>query len=228
MLIKMLLPILLSTISFFCQAMIMIGVGEWSPYVNNEHTGLADKRVSCLLNSAGIEYEYKFYPWSRVYRLIASKQLDISYPWSRNEERNHQVLFSDAILFDREVLVYQSNKGIKINSLNDLKKYRVGALNGFSHVEYLEKNNITPAAKVKTEEQLLGMLYSGRVEVIPINISILERIIPNLTEVQIQNLEISSINFIVNTMHIIAKKDDAGHILIDKINKEISKNKCKA
>ncbi|MFQ2386850.1 substrate-binding periplasmic protein [Aeromonas dhakensis] len=206
----------------------MIGVGEWSPYVNNEHTGLADKRVSCLLNSAGIEYEYKFYPWSRVYRLIASKQLDISYPWSRNEERNHQVLFSDAILFDREVLVYQSNKGIKINSLNDLKKYRVGALNGFSHVEYLEKNNITPAAKVKTEEQLLGMLYSGRVEVIPINISILERIIPNLTEVQIQNLEISSINFIVNTMHIIAKKDDAGHILIDKINKEISKNKCKA
>lgn len=227
MLTKVFLPILLSILSFFCQAVVTVGVGEWIPYVNKEHTGIADKRVSCLMKAAGIDPEYKFYPWSRVYKLLTSKQLDISYPWSRNEERSSHVLFSDAILFDKEVLVYKNGKGIVINSIHDLKKYKVGTLNGFAHVAYLEKNNITPTAKVKTEEQLIGMLYSGRVDVVPINLSILERIIPDLEEVQIQKLEISSINFMVSTMHIIAKKDGIGQLLIDKINKEISKNICK-
>ncbi|MDM5064009.1 transporter substrate-binding domain-containing protein [Aeromonas salmonicida] len=218
--------ILFCTLPFLSLASINVGVDIWEPYVKADRTGIADKKVSCLMREAGLTPIYKNYPWPRIYKMIRGGEIDISYPWSYTPERDGDVIFSNAIIYDKEVLLHLRDTPIEWTDISDLSKYRIGSQIGYSHVEILAMNNITPAVKVKTEQQLLGMLFSRRIDTFPINASVLDILIQSLSAEKITQLEVSAVPFQRNSMHIISTNDDKGKVLIEKINNVLSRRVC--
>lgn len=216
----------LAMFSVVSSAHILIGLDDWEPYVNADRTGIADKKALCLMHIAGITPSYKKYPWPRIYKMITEGEIDISYPWSITPERSKDIIFSDAIFHDKEVLVHLRGTPIEWSNISDLSKFRVGAQIGYSHLQLLERNGVTPAVKVKTEKQLLGMLYSKRIDVFPINNSVLEHLVTSVSLDKRLLLEVSAKEFKVNTMHMISKNSKQGELLIKKINLAISSGLC--
>ncbi|MCZ4335690.1 transporter substrate-binding domain-containing protein [Aeromonas hydrophila] len=208
----------------FCY--ISIGVDDWPPYVKMDSSGLIDRKVSCLLDKIGIVPIYKKYPWPRIYKMIKRGELDMSYPWAKTPQRSREVLFSYPILYDKEVFIYLSSNPIKWRVLSDLSNYRVGAQIGYSHVELLERNSVIPAVQVRTESQLMGMLFSKRIDVFPINLAVLEKLISSLSDEQASQLKISEFVLSENSMHLIFSNNNKGREIMNMINQIITSGVC--
>jgi polar amino acid transport system substrate-binding protein len=218
--------ILLSSLPFISFSDILVGVDDWNPYVKKDRTGVIDRKVSCILDKAGIVPKYKTYPWPRIYKMIESGELDMSYPWAKTPQRSSEVIFSYPIIYDKEVFVYLNSNPVSWSRLSELSIYRVGAQIGYSHVELLKRNNVIPTVQVRTENQLMGMLFSKRIDTFPINKSVLEKLIPSLTLEQVSQLEISKYTLAENSMHLIFHKNEKGRKIIEKVNNIISSGVC--
>lgn len=212
--------------SSFASVNVNVGIDVWEPYVNADRTGVADKKFLCVMREAGILPTYKKYPWPRIYKMVRDGEIEISYPWSRTVERSNEVIFSDAILYDKEVLLHLQDTPIEWGTISDLARYRIGSQIGYSHTQLLEENDVTPVVKVKTEEQLLGMLFARRIDTFPINASVLDILIQSLSAEKRTQLEVSAVPFQRNSMHIISKDNDKGKVLIAKINDVLSRHVC--
>ncbi len=178
------------------------------------------------MREAGILPTYKEYPWPRIYKMVRDGEIEISYPWSRTVERSNEVIFSDAILYDKEVLLHLQDTPIDWGTISDLASYRIGSQIGYSHVQLLEENGVTPVVKVKTEEQLLGMLFARRIDAFPINASVLDSLLASLSVDKRKILEVSAVPFKRNSMHIITTRNESGEVLIRKINEALTFTSC--
>jgi len=104
---------------------------EWEPYnftVDGKPSGLAVEMVELLLKEAGIKSEIKFFPWNRAYNMAISDPNVMIFSMGRNAEREGMFKWVFKVA-PREMYFYKlkARKDIKGTSINDLKKYMIGA-----------------------------------------------------------------------------------------------------
>lgn len=93
-------------------------------------TGFATEKIRMIMDRAGIDYQIEILPWQRAYTLAERTASTCVYSTTRVPER--EALFkwigptheNDWTLFGR------ADRDYKIASIEDARKYRIGAYNG--------------------------------------------------------------------------------------------------
>lgn len=204
----------------------LVGIDVWPPDTLEDRSGIADKKAECIFNKAGIDVTYKKYPWARIYDMVTYGELQLSYGWVITEKRMHDITFSEPMLQSREYLVYLKDNPISWGDIKDLEKYRIGGLIGYSHLDIMDENGITPSTKVKSEGQLMEMLFAKRIDAFPIREQVLNEMRRTLPTEKPNLLETGEKPFSESSLHIISPKNKTGVELIDKINAAINSSVC--
>lgn len=149
---------------------------EWEPY-NFQKDGVvkgisADMLVLILerIGSAQGRNDIRIYPWARAYKMIQQNSGTLLFTTTRTRERDKIFKWVGPI-FEVEYFIYAlKNRNIKINSYEDLRKYKIGTLRGDVVEDLLVKNagmKISDFDQVSSNIQNTRKLWVGRIDLVP-------------------------------------------------------------
>jgi len=119
----------------FSQEKILISTGEWPPYTSEKmkHFGYSLHVISKAFETQGYQVEYKFLPWKRAYVMAELGKFTGSAAWFLNKKRQEEFYFSEPVSASTTVLFHRKDKVVEWNTLEDLKKYRIGITHGYTY-----------------------------------------------------------------------------------------------
>lgn len=147
---------------------ITIVTEEFPPYSysdNGKITGIGTETVFAVLNDLKIKPEIKIYPWARAYKMALSQKNVLIFTISRTQQRENlfkwvgPVAPSSVALFS-----LQKRDDMTINSLNDAKKYKIGAVREDARTQYLLSKDFTRIDQVTNDTQNLKKLLANRID----------------------------------------------------------------
>jgi polar amino acid transport system substrate-binding protein len=96
---------------------------------NGIRKGMAVEVVQATLKELSIDSRISLYPWARAYWMASHEKNTLIFPMSRTRERESMFKWVGAIAPNTSYLFALSSRtDIKIESLDDLKKYTIGTL----------------------------------------------------------------------------------------------------
>jgi len=96
---------------------------------SNDVDGFTTEIVKEALKLTPYQYQIKIYPWSRSFFLAQSKENTCIYLMSRDKERENKFRWIAPIVSTNDYFIGLSERtDITINSIEDVKKYRVAVL----------------------------------------------------------------------------------------------------
>ena len=96
---------------------------------SNDVAGFTTKVIQAALKLTPYQYQVKIYPWSRSFALAKVKENTCIYLISRDKEREESFQWVAPILSTNDYFIGLSSRtDIKINSIEDVKKYKVAVL----------------------------------------------------------------------------------------------------
>lgn len=132
----LLLPLLSLSFSLPVAAQsVIIANGDWAPYLGKDlpHGGPVAHLVSEAFATQGWTVTYDYLPWKRGYLMAEKAQLDGSIVWSRNEEREAVMLYSDSVVHLDTVVFYENSRPVTWEEPEDLKGLRLGGVLGYDY-----------------------------------------------------------------------------------------------
>ena len=103
---------------------------EFPPFQYSENSkivGASAEIVEAIMAIANVSYEVKSYPWARSYALVQEQPNTMIYSISRRPAREKLFKWAGIILPSRySVFSLKNRPEVKINALEDMKKYRIG------------------------------------------------------------------------------------------------------
>ncbi len=147
---------------------IQIVTNDFPPYSykdNGKFKGLATEVVEAILADLGLKNEIKQYPWARAYKIVTSQKNVLIYPLARTPVREGVFNFIGEVA-PRTMYFYKlkSRSDIKIESLEDLKKYKHGVVKGYATHKKLIKLGIDNIQTVVNDIQNIQKLARGRID----------------------------------------------------------------
>ena len=186
---------------------------DWEPFdfmENGQAKGLSIDYLNLVAKKVGLNIEYiNGYSWDELMEMTEAKEIDISHSLSISPERSKFLNFTDSYL-DIPMVYYGQKGTAPINSMEDLKGKRMGALNGILSTEiYKEKYpHLTLVEFEKVKDGFL-LLSAGEIDVYPVPLPQANYVIINNF---ITNVEIISTKFFPEivkdtSLHLAARKD---------------------
>ena len=119
---------------------------EYPPYnysEDGEVVGFCTDVVKEILKRAKVEYTIHSYPWADSYKMAQTETNVLIYSIGRNVEREPLFKWVDVIA-RTEVYFYKlkSRVDIKIKTFDDIKKYKIGAVQDDFRAQWLIKQGI--------------------------------------------------------------------------------------
>ena len=146
---------------------------EWPPYnfqQKGKIVGISTELVEATLQDAGYEYEIKSLPWKRALVTTQKTPLTMMFTTARTSEREDLFKWVGPI-HKGSVYLYKlkENSKLLIGSFEDIKRHRVAVLRGGAVESFLKNNGINEKSyiPVSYSENLIPMLFAGRVDLIP-------------------------------------------------------------
>ncbi len=108
---------------------------------NREATGFSTVIVKELLERSGLgitDGKIKVYPWARAYLILQKEKNVMLFSTTRSKEREKMFKWVGPIA-SRTIWFWKltKRKDINVNSLEDIKQYRVGAVREFASARYM-------------------------------------------------------------------------------------------
>ena len=126
--------------------------------------GIAVDIVREMYKRAGIKYSMTLrFPWERIYKLALEKPDYGVFVTARLPERENAFKWVGPIGPDDWVLLARGDSPIALKSLDEAKKYRVGAYKGDAMAEYLAEHGFEPALALRDQENA-GKLQKGEID----------------------------------------------------------------
>ena len=157
---------------FICILLVLTGLAdaqqvtiyteEFPPFNFTEKgkiTGVSSEVVQHVMAGTGIDYQIKSLPWAQAYDLAQKESNTLIFSIGRTSSRESLFKWIGILTpTTYSVMALQSRSEIKINSLEDLKKYKIGTTkddiveswlidNGFSPTELLRSSGEHAALK---------------------------------------------------------------------------------
>lgn len=150
---------------------VYLDIGEWPPFTSEQEqdSKIAEVLVEEALKEVNLKVEFGYYPWKRSYERVRLGQSDGTFPWFINEDRgDHQyfIISNEWVIQDKEVFFYRKDRSFDWKNFDDLKKYTLGGVVGYSHVHHLSKQGIQLSV-VSKEIHNLRKLMAGRIDASP-------------------------------------------------------------
>lgn len=114
---------------------IKIATLEWPPYTcaRCPEGGVASKVLKEYLNKQGYEVELSFYPWARAVKLTENNQVDALWPCWPNDVAGTKLKIGTPFFKSTFGFVTRKSGNINLQLLDDLVKYRTGAVSGYGY-----------------------------------------------------------------------------------------------
>lgn len=120
----------------------------------------------------GVDVDIKFYPATRMFRVLSESNETFSLGVARNKKREHLYKWVGPI-YPRIFGLYKLKErtDLKIDSLEDVKRYKVGVGRGYAALDDLLNAGIPPEKiqQVTDDGQTVGMLLGKRVDLVIMN-----------------------------------------------------------
>jgi polar amino acid transport system substrate-binding protein len=216
----------------FTQQKIVISTGEWPPYTSQKmkHFGYSLHIISEAFKVQDYQVEYKFLPWKRAYVMAEQGKFDGTAVWYLNKKRKSEFYVSDSVSSSTTVLFHRKDKVVEWNTLEDLKKYKIGVTHGYTYGDkfnYAAKKYGFKLDSSPTDISGLKKLLKKRIDVMLSDLGVGYWILQNEFPSSQQALITNNPKIVLeNTAHFFAtkkSKDSPGKIEI--INKGLKKLK---
>lgn len=126
--------------------------------------GISADIVREMFKRAGIEYTLTLrFPWDRLYRLTLEKPNYGLFSTSYTEERKPLFKWVGPIAKTRWVLLSAPGSDVKVSSLKDAAKYRIGAYKNDAVSQYLESQGLAPINALRDQENV-KKLVRGQID----------------------------------------------------------------
>lgn len=156
------------------ETIIAITDGNLPPFAHvqqGELTGAYVDIVRLIFKEAKVDVDIKQYPFARAIQTVQDNHNMMYFPMGRTNDRLSQFLWVGPILEKGRMNLYRlkTRNDIKIDSMDDAKKYTVGVVQGYSsqqllrNMGFIDKVNIRPVTSL---EQNVKKLLAGRVDLI--------------------------------------------------------------
>lgn len=164
--------ILCATFSGVCAAEKIIAVTEeFPPYnytENGKLTGYSVEVVEELLKRAALDYQIASYPWARAYQMAQRTSNVLIFTIVRTPEREADFYWIGSVA-QRKLYLYKlaSRTDIRIDKLEDAKKYKLGVARGDETGNFLMKKGFvenTNIDLVPNDISNLRKLLVGRID----------------------------------------------------------------
>ncbi|MGE8361806.1 substrate-binding periplasmic protein [Pseudomonas sp.] len=126
--------------------------------------GIAADIVREMFKRAGVPYSLTLrFPWDRIYNLALEKPDYGVFVTARLPEREQLFKWVGPIGPDDWVLLGKGDSPITLASLDDAKRYKVGAYKGDAIAEHLEKQGLAPVTALRDQENA-RKLMAGQID----------------------------------------------------------------
>ncbi len=150
---------------------VVLATNDFPPYVmqGDADFGPISKIIRAAFKEAGVAVTIRFHPWQRAENEVRSGRAFGVFPYRPTEERRREFDFTDPYYAYTARFFYNTRvhpNGIPYRTLEDLKPYKVGAVNDFWYLPLFEKAGLQVNA-VPSIDQSLKMLHAGRIDLFP-------------------------------------------------------------
>lgn len=168
---KFLLSLVVLTLSLHITAgnSITLLSSTWHPFTskNNPKKRLVETIVTEAFKMENINITIKYYPWERSKLYVKKGDEIATFPWWKTEKRDRDfILNKETILVEKEVFFHLKSLDFDWKNYNDLKKYKIGATIGYSHVKRLRDQGLELDI-VDTEQLNFRKILFGRIDIYP-------------------------------------------------------------
>lgn len=209
---------------------VTLSTNEWPPFLSEtlEHNGLAARIVREAFAAEGISVRYRFLPWKRAYHDALSGAVDGSVVWSRTEEREQEMLFSDPVIETNYVFFHRKETPFRWSGMEDLRGLRVGGIDGFNYGEPFWKarqEQLFVFEGVAADEQNYRKLIAGRIDLFPQELQVGRyQLSRSLSPGDARRITFHPRSLKTGTSHLIMSKSSPGSArLIQTFNKGLKK-----
>lgn len=145
---------------------LVIASSEAPPYVSSKpQDSFLTELFQEIGKEMGVTFVFKFMPWKRCAAALDTAEAWGAVPYIRTPEREQLYLFSDSLYSRRMKFFYYSRNGKKLdvvfNDLRDLRKYRIGGVDGFWYIKLFSDAGITLDLAINLERNF-EKLQAGR------------------------------------------------------------------
>jgi len=127
-------------------------------------TGTATDIVRELMKRANVTYTLDLVPWERGYETTLNQDNYALYSTTRTPAREPLFKWVGPLAQNDWVLVGKKSKNIKINTIEDARKYVIGGYTGDAKASYLEHELHFKVALADNEDQNLRKVISDRID----------------------------------------------------------------
>ena len=151
---------------------IVVYSADYPPYQmvhNGKLTGVNTEIVRAIFHNSGIPFEIKYVPWSRAQKIVGDDSLKNSaiYCLGRNEQREQQYKWVGVYFYQKVSFLTLKNSGVRINSLDDVKKYVTGLVRGDIMTQQLKSQGYIGKHEIVSDDILNNKkLFKKRVQTI--------------------------------------------------------------
>ncbi len=151
---------------------------EFPPYNFSEDgkiVGVSTEVVENVMKQARLDYEMAIYPWARTYKYAKDRPNSLIFSISRRAKREALFKWVGIITPSRHsVFALGSRTDINIETIEDLKKYRIGTTIGDARETYLlnkgfEEGKLQRVGGDDANERNYEKLKRGRIDLWPMS-----------------------------------------------------------
>ncbi len=132
--------------------------------LNGKPSGPSVEIVRIIQQRLNTNEKIHVYPWARGYYMVQEQPNVVLFSTTRTTQRENMFKWVGPIVEKR--FSFHSKKGskIKINYLEDAKKYKIGVIRSSNNEQFLISNGFKKLYPVVVEEQNLMKLKMGRID----------------------------------------------------------------
>lgn len=145
---------------------LVIATEENPPFnmmIDGKLGGEATDILKDALAEAVIDYSMTLYPWARAYNMALRSPNNCVFSTARIDQREAQFQWIGPLAQDRWYVLAAADFDRKIAGIEDLRRYRVAALNGSAVALYLKGNGVE-VAEITEDRLIARMLAAGRID----------------------------------------------------------------
>ena len=164
--------VLLFILSSSCLALpnnITIVTEQLPPYNYQEDgvmKGMSTEVLQAVLQELNLDIPIKVYPWARAYRMATALENVLIYSISRIAQRESSFKWVGVIApVSFGVFALKKRPDIKVNSLDGLRPYKLGTVQGDALDQYFTKKGFTNIVKSNSKEVSMKMFLMGRSDI---------------------------------------------------------------
>lgn len=207
---------------------VKLATGEWAPYQSKslKHEGFITQIVTEAFAAEGYTVELTYMPWKRGFEEAKVGNLDGSFIWSKNPEREASFHYSDPVITLSTSLFQQKGKNISWSTLEDLSKYKIGGVVGYAYgTEELEKQGKLKILRISKAESNYKKLGAGRLDIVLEDTDVGKETVNRLGlsgKIETNSKALTERDYSV----IISKKSPKAQELLDAFNRGLAKLKA--